>query len=268
MITASDIVLLSTAWRRPAYLEASLASWTRVRGAGELAHFVVALGPSGVRDDQVAVISRAADLMGLGGRMSILPDSPAAAAQPGMHRAIGEAARIILAELDPQAVIFTEEDIEVSDDVLEYFCWALTLCEDNPQVLTVCAHDEGGQGWHVPGIGARPGRDQAPQHTARLADDFNPWCWATWPDRLGWLLDRWDWDATLGGPMPSQHGYDWQIRWLTRGWGKTTVRPDASRSQNLGRDGGVYARPELYGQTLAASYRPHRDPIDYKLVSG
>ena len=42
--------------------------------------------------------------------------------------------------------------------------------------------------------------------------------------------------------------------------------PAASRSQNIGRDGGYYARPELFDQTQSASFRKHRDPLEYKLI--
>jgi GNT-I family protein len=262
---ASDVVLLTTACSRPRYLEESLASWGRVRGVGRLAWFAVALGDSDVKDDQAEVIAQGARVMGLDSRMTVLPDSPAAAAQHGMHRAVGEALAWLHTAMPYAAVILTEEDIEVSSDALEYFLWALSRWEHDQSVLTVCAHDEGGQGWHVPGIGARgAGR---PQDAVRLVDDFNPWCWATWRSRVPFLLERWDWDATLGGPMPTQHGYDWQIRFLVHAFGLRSVAPDASRSQNIGRDGGVYAKPELFDQTLAASYRRHRDPTEYKVVA-
>jgi hypothetical protein len=264
MIDAGDVVLFTTACSRPRYLEQALASWGRVRGVGRLAHLVVALGQSPVRDEMAEAVMHGARLMGLD--YTVLPDSPAAAGQHGMHRAIGEALLWIRGNLRPRAVILTEEDIEVSADVLEYFLWALSRWETDRHVLTVCAHDEGGQGWHIPGVGTRPGRAQVPQDAVRVADDFNPWCWATWESRLGFLLEHWDWDATKGGPGPTQKGYDWQIRFLTRGWDLKTVMPVASRSQNLGRDGGVYAKAELYEQTLSASYRPGRPPIEYKVV--
>jgi hypothetical protein len=265
VISGSDVVLFTTAWRRPDYLAQALDTWTGARGVSGLSRLVVALGRSdpATEDKQRAIITAAASAMGL--PCVILPDSDRAAAQHGMHRAIGEALTWIQGELAPAAVICTEEDIAVSDDVLEYMLWELNRWEHDPQVLTVCAHDEGGQGWHVPGIGARGGNN--PQDAVRLSDDFNPWCWATWGSRLPWLLERWDWDATLGGPMPTQHGYDWQIRFLVHATGMRSVVPAASRSQNLGRDGGVYAKPELYEQTLAASYRPHRPPTEYKVVT-
>lgn len=256
-----DVVLLTSAWRRPAYFEQTLQSWARVRGIGQIGQWVVALGPSDVETQQRELIARYGDLMGAD--VTILPDSAAAQASPGMHRALGEALTWIQAELAPAAVIFSEEDGEVSDDVLEYILWALGRFADDKRVLTICAHDVGGQGWDVPGIGA--GRYVADHAAVRLLDYFNPWCWAAWADRVPFLLEHWDWDATLG-PHPMRMGYDWRIRYLVHNQGLRSAVPDASRSQNLGRDGGVYAHPELYDGTLTASYRRHRDPVAYRLA--
>jgi hypothetical protein len=258
LIAPSEVVLLTTCRDRPAYFTQALGSWTRVRGAGQLAALVVALGHSDVEAEMAALAAAAAQTMGL--PLEVLPDSPAAQRSPGMHRALGEAILWIRANLRPKAVILTEEDLEVSDDTAECLLWALNRFEDDPDVLTACAHEASGQGWHQPGAGPR-GRDN-PQDVMVLAEDFNPWVWATWETRLDFLLDQWDWDATTG-PHPARRGYDWQIRRLVRGL--TSVMPLASRSQNLGRDGGVYAHPDRYEDTLAASYRPHRDPVGYRL---
>ena len=170
MIGLPDVVLVCTAWRRPDYLERTLASWTRARGVGRLAHLVVALGQSGVEDRQRETISLGSAAMGLSGRVTIRPDSPAAIASPGMHRALGEALTWVRDELKPRAVICAEEDIVVSSDVLEYMTWALNRFEDHPLVATVCAHDRSGSGWDIPGIGDL-GID-APQDQVTLTDYF------------------------------------------------------------------------------------------------
>ena len=63
-----------------------------------------------------------------------------------------------------------------------------------------------------------------------------------------------------------RNGYDWQILRQIRNRGLLSVVPSASRSQNIGRDGGYYARPELFDQTQSASFRKHRDPTAYRLI--
>ena len=265
MIGLPDVVLVCSAWRRPDYLERTLASWARVRGVGRLGGLVVALGPSEHQDAQAEVIKHAVHAMGLeDGRACVHPDSQAAVASPGMHRALGEALTWVRDELTPRAVICAEEDIVVSSDVLEYMIWALNRFEDQPLVATVCAHDRGGQGWDIPGIGDL-GLD-ASQDEVALADYFNPWVWSTWTGpKLDLLLGTWDWDAT-SGPSPNQRGYDWEILRQIHQRGLLSVVPRASRSQNIGRDGGYYARPELFDQTQSLSFRKHRDPVTYHLI--
>jgi hypothetical protein len=264
MIALADVALVCTAWRRPDYLERTLASWTRVRGVGKLGGLVFALGPSEAEEKQRDIIDLASRALGLDHKTVIRPDSPAAAASPGMHRALGEALTWVRDNLNPAAVICAEEDIVVSDDVLEYMTWALSRFEEDPLVAAVCAHDVGGQGWDIPGIGQQG--IFAAQADAALCDYFNPWVWATWTGRkLGWLLEAWDWDAT-SGPVAWQRGYDWQIRRRIHDAGLLSVVPSASRSQNIGRDGGYYARPDLFDQTQAASFRKHRDPVTYQLI--
>lgn len=262
MIDLPDAVLVMTAWRRPDYLEKALASWTRARGASRLGGLVVALGPSEHEERQRDTIELAARTLGVD--VTIRPDSPAAQASPGMHRALGETLTWVRDELGPAAVICAEEDLVVSDDVLEYMQWALNRFVSDPAVVTVLAHDVGGQGWDIPGIGQQG--FGAAQDRAALQCYFNPWVWATWcGPRLDFLLARWDWDATKG-PVGWQHGYDWQIRRVLLEQGLLSVVPAASRSQNIGRDGGVYARPELFDQTQSASFRKHRDPTAYQLT--
>lgn len=264
MIGLPDVVLICSAHRRPDYLERTLASWTRVRGVGRLARLVVPLGPSEVEDRQREIIGLAEAAMGLSGRVILRPDSPAAVASPGMHRALGEAVTWVRDELRPHAIICAEEDIIVSSDVLEYMVWALNRFSADPLVATVCAHDIGGQGWDIPGIGELG--FYAGQDEVTLAPYFNPWVWATWCDsRLDMVLGTWDWDATHGD-HPNRNGYDWGILREIHARGLVSAVPAASRSQNIGRDGGYYARPELFDQTQSASFRKHRDPLEYKLI--
>ena len=261
MIDLPDVMLVMTAWRRPDYLERALASWVKVRGASRLGGLVVALGPSEHEErqrDTIELAGRALDR-----QIIIRPDSAKAQASPGMHRALGETLTWVRDELKPAAVICAEEDLIVSDDVLEYMDWALNRFVGDPTVATVLAHDAGGQGWDIPGIGL--GGFDAPQDEVSLRSYFNPWVWATWAGpRLDHLLDRWDWDATTG-QVAWQRGYDWQILRVIRE-GLLSVVPAASRSQNIGQNGGVYARPDLFDQTQSASFRKHRDPLTYQLT--
>ena len=255
----SDMAVVSTACRRPYYLERSLASWAQADGISSLAGFAVALGRSDREEKEREVIGAA----GLDAR--VWPDSDEAAAATGMHRAIAEAARRAFTELPVAFVILTEEDVVVSDDVLRYFAWAATEFEDDPSVLGVCAHSRGGQGWDL----HQPAQDQdADQQAVRLLPYFNAWCWGTWLDRWDQILEPgWDWDCDSGGPMNS--GWDWCIATKILRWHEMVCAvPDASRSQNIGALEGWASTTESFAFSQAASFRDHRDSAPYRLEAG
>lgn len=259
-----QMAVMCTAWRRPAYLQETLTSWSRARGIRDIRQFTVALGWADHQTfgRQVEVIESLKRPMGH--KVRIKPDSSAARAARGMGRAVGEAVSALFADPGCSFVIAGEEDVIVSDDVLEYFAWAASEFAGDPRVLLVNGHDEGGQGWDRPGIGALNG--SADQYASRLNRAFNPWCWGTWADRWNRILKpQWDWECDSGGQLDS--GHDWQIatRIIPRG-GFLCVTPDASRSQNIGRDGGWAADPAKFEGTLSAAFREHREPGDYLLL--
>jgi Glycosyltransferase like family 2 len=253
----NDTALVVTAWRRPDYLRRTLASWAAVPGTGELRMVAVALGPSHLLADQMAVIEEAEEQMGR--RIVVLQDSPAAVASPGMHRALGEAIDRLFADFRPEFVICGEEDVIVSDDVLAYTAWGQGHYGD--EVLCICAHNRGGAGWDgLTGIRADADADQA---AVRRLAYFSPWVWCIRRDR--WtehVRENWDWDCTSSAPA----GYDWQMqRIVTQGeW--VNLVPDAARSQTIGELAGVYSTPGIFPMQQAQSFREHRGPVSYHLA--
>ena len=264
-VNLSSTAIVCTALRRPQYLEPVLASWQQARGIGDVHSFTLALGHD--RETvaaQSVIYGSFLKAAGIGpGRGRVKMDSPQAAASRGMGRAIGEAAVHVLADPAVEFVVFGEEDIIVSSDVLEYFAWARETFAADERVLCVLAHSAGGAGWDEPGIGLRDG--DADQEAVRLLPYYNGWIWGTWRDRWEKTLGpTWDWDVTSGGAMDS--GYDHQIhrRVIPRG-GYVCVVPDASRSQNIGRVGGWAAQEADFPGTQAASFRPERGAVTYRL---
>jgi hypothetical protein len=255
--------VIVTACRRPDYLRRTLASWHATRGLDRIRSFTIALG---VHPDawhaQIQVIDAFRQASGLGSRLRVKVDSDAARRSNGMHRAIGEAANHVLADPAVQFLVFGEEDIVVSDDTLEYMTWAGRQFAADRSVLTACAHNVGGQGWDR----REPADDAgADQESVRLLPYFNAWCWGTWRDRWEQVLEsRWDWDCNSGGAMDS--GYDWNVatRIIPQG-GYVCAVPDASRSQNIGQHGGWASNAETWAFSQAQSFRPHRDPVTYRL---
>lgn len=217
--------------------------------------FAVALGHSDREAEQFEVIE------GSGLDARIWPDP--IPANGSMHRAIGVAANTAFAEPVVDFTVFGEEDVLVSDDVLEYFNWARDVFRDRDDVLAVCAHSVGGQGWdkHAPADDAN-----VSQQAVLVLPYYNAWCWGTWRDRWQKILEpEWDWSGTSGGFDDS--GYDWNIqsRILPR-HRMNCVVPAASRSQNIGRHEGVYSTEASFSFAEAASFREHRPKLPYVLV--
>jgi len=257
--------VIVTALKRPYYLRQTLESWRGARGLGGVHSFTIALGYDEAQfAEQVEVISDFRASSGLGARVRIKPDSAAAAASRGMGRAIAEAADHVLADPAAEFVIFGEEDVVVSSDVLEYFCWAAGLFAQDEQVLAVCAHSRGGQGWDP----HEPAQDtDADQSAVRLLPYFNAWCWGTWRSR--WeraIRPVWDWECD-SGTRGFDSGYDWQLSRVTQA-GYVTVVPDASRSQTIGLLDGWASTEASFAFSQAGSFMAHREPVRYAVSRG
>ena len=260
----SSTAIVCTALRRPDYLRETLASWQATRGIQDAHSFTLALGYD---ENQFMPVLSAYDRFrqsaGLGKRARVKMDSAAARASRGMHRAIAEAGNHVFADPAVEFAIFGEEDVIVSTDVLEYFAWAREKFAGDEQVLCVLAHSVGGSGWDV----HEPAQDaDADQEAVRLLPYMNAWGWGTWRDRWANILVRsWDWNCDSGGPLDS--GWDWNlaVRVIPQG-GFASVVPDASRSQNIGREGGWASNPESFAFSQAQSFRSDRDPVRYKLT--
>jgi FkbM family methyltransferase len=250
------MALMTTACSRPHYLQASLTSWAKADHAEALSGFAVALGRSGKEAEQIDLIRRMAP------GAHIWLDSPQAAVANGMHRAIAEAATRAFNEFAADFLIFTEEDLAVSSDIVTYMAWGAEKFAGDKRVLAVCAHSRGGQGWDA----HEPAQDAgADQELVRLVPYFNCWTWGTWRDRwFNTLLPRWDFDCTSGGPADS--GYDWNIatRILPQGNFLCAV-PGASRSQNIGEHGGWASTPQSFAFSQAQSFRERRPSPAYRL---
>lgn len=259
----SDIAVVVTAKSRPKYLEQTLRSWELVRGAEGVHTFLLALGRSPHQNVQI-ILAADSTL-----RVRVRLDSQRADASPGMHRAIGEAIDSVLEAPGVNFVVLGEEDVVVSDDVLEYFSWARGVMEREPQILVACAHNRGGCGWDAKTIAQVSGgvewalRDNdgdADQQAVRALPYYNPWGWGI--TRQAWthvIRPQWDWECNSGGPNDS--GYDWNMatRILpSEGW--LALVPDAARSQNIGADDGVYSSPQIHPFQVSRSFLEHREP--------
>lgn len=250
-----DVAIMTTAYGRPRYLRQSLRSWQKARGINATHSFVVALGKSPVHAAQRTIIE------GYRPMVSEIYYDRDPRREGKMHAAILDAANHIFLDPEVRFLIFGEEDVVVSNDVLEYFSWAKDRFATDPRVLLVNAHCVGGQGWDK----HEPAPDTTRQREVSLRSYFNAWCWGTWRHKWPILRDNWDDGKNI---TASAQGYDWRIQVSTMPKGSyLAVTPEASRSQCIGREGGVYSTEATWQFAVAGSFREHRTPgLPYRLV--
>ena len=249
------VAVMTGARFRPAYLKRALAGWAGARRFGEIRGFYIALGASGVLDEALEVIAGFRESVPVPVHVHV-DDPPAGPwaplAQMGMR-----------AFDDPgvAALVVNDEDILPADDILEYYAWALDRFGADPRVLLVNAHSRCGQGWDGPQV--RDSADADPG-VVRLAPYFNAWSWATWRDRWeSTILPQWDWDGS-SARVGTDGGYDWNMALRTiAGW--LAVIPDASRSEHIGDEGGLFSNDWSLAFSKAASFAAHRDPAAFRV---
>lgn len=128
-------------------------------------------------------------------------------------------------------VVRAEDDLLVSDDVLEYFDWASLTFFDNPLVYTIHASPTAGTG------------DASLVHSVQA---FNPLIWGTWKEKWNHILGpTWDHDYSTFNESPgNQSGWDWNIN--TRIYPRLNlfgIFPERSRVKNIGIHG-THSTPE------------------------
>jgi hypothetical protein len=127
-------------------------------------------------------------------------------------------------------VLRAEDDLVVSDGILEYFDYVARSYKDAVDVKTVHGFSETATGLEQVII-ARHG--------------FNPWVFGTWKRAWPELKENWDLDySTYNGTPGNQSGFDWNFN--TRVYPRNNwlgIHPSVSRVQNIGAHG-VHGTPE------------------------
>jgi len=236
--TAGPVIAL-TVHNRPAYLKQVLESWAMVRGIGR-AEMIFRCEPGCEETvalcDQVTFARKATTIVNRE-KFGVLANPWHA-----MESAFATGA--------PFAIL-GEEDIRVSDDVLEMFASAQHGYGSDLDVVAVCA---GGYGEEYPD-GGEPDALIRDQH-------FSPIVWGTWKDRWdSFFRDTWDFTY-------ASRGWDWNVNRLIKEQGRHVVIAPCSRSLHIGEHGGTHCAPGFYPQTVAASFREHYDPGPFREAPG
>lgn len=227
-----------TVFDRPEYLIETLASWQKVRGFKDWPLFV-RIEPSNRQDEILGIL---AELEHPDLHVNINPTiygvlhHPWVAFEELFHRY--------------DFVVRLEDDLIVSEDILEYFEWASTVYESHPRVAAVIGYT----------------KEEGPDDGVILRPDFSPWVWGTWRDRWNKLIGpTWDHDySTYNGHPGNQSGWDWNLNTrIFPDYGLVAAFPTSSRVQNIGVFG-VHGTLENFD--TSPSFRPHREPVEYKEV--
>lgn len=151
-------------------------------------------------------------------------------------------------------VILAEDDIEVSDDILQYFNQISENHKDDSEVLAVCASSR--ELWNK--------NDNPSNYSKHQA--FSPLVWGTWKDRwYTYLRDTWDKDYSTG-ENGIGGGWDWNIALRVMPQNNLKcIYPEKSRSKHIGIKG-VHMVREDYDQSVAVNFTKHNDYIEFKEV--
>jgi hypothetical protein len=237
--------VLLTAFDRPRYLEPVLASWAEVRGLHDW-HVRVAVEPSAARDEVVDQVDAFVRRTGHADTEVVLnPTRLGVLENPYVHLDA-------LFRAGHGFVVRAEDDLLVSDDVLELFGHVERAYVGDPAVATAHAFSPGARG---------PGPDEL----VRSAE-FCPWVWGTWRDRwLDLVGPTWDRDYSTYNVSPGfETGWDWNLNTrVLPAHGLHAVAPAVSRVRNIG-EVGEHGTPE--DLVPAPTFVPHQPPQRFREV--
>jgi hypothetical protein len=238
-VIVSGSLVFTVSGERPGYLAEVLASWRRVRGVeGWPATFLVEPGTR-VADCRAVIAEAFPDAT-----VIVNPERRGVRANPyhALATVFGGGAAF---------VVMAEEDIVVSDDVLEYLGHGAATYRDDPSVLALCAFSP----LPAPQLGDAIG-----------SGGFCAWVWGTWEDRWRETLEP-NWFDAARDPTPGAgQGFDFGIDRMREATGRRILVPLASRSDNIGQYGGVHALPEEFEESRAATFAAHREPQRFREV--
>jgi glycosyltransferase involved in cell wall biosynthesis len=218
--------IVLTAYNRPEYLEQVLESWLKVRELNEW-EFYISLDDSPVPETLNAMLAEIE---------WFAQEAPVSVYRFRNSPPLGVLKHpyVIMDYLFSEGfdfVLRAEDDLVVSDGILEYFSGMASMFEPQKDVLTVHGYSS---------------KDSDNEYASRLRVGFNPWIFGTWRDRWPILKSNWDLDySTNDGVHMSRAGFDhnFNLRVYPDN-GYFGVFPEVSRVLNIGAYG-VHGTPDL-----------------------
>lgn len=224
--------LVFTAYNRPDYLHQVVSSWNNVRNLG-LWNATFYIEPS----DMNSVIGDIAMNLQTTVTANFNAEKNGVLVNPWV--ALNTAF-----ENGADFVVLAEDDVVVSQDILEYFEWTSEEYSTAKRVLAVNAYSRIGAG--------QP--NQLIQESR-----FSPLVWGIWKDR--WeehLRDTWDKDYSSGNADGSEAGWDWNINRILLEKELTILKPLQSRADHIGEFQGTHMTPDLFEDSRGLGFEQIR----------
>jgi hypothetical protein len=228
-----------TASERPAYLRQTLQSWAQARGI-EDAELRFHVEPGN------ADVLRICNEVSFGGN-TVVYENPE---RCGVLRNPWHALTAAFLQPEAEFAILAEDDIVVSQDVLDYFAWCSQEFRARTEVIAVSARQHTSKPGGLNGV-----------HLGDMGQPPMMWVWGTWRDRWNDLLSAsWDLDYSHGG-------WDWHLHnyWVAERE-KLVAQPAVSRCQHIGRYGGTHCTPDQFDALSSLSFIAEVPPQSYRLI--
>lgn len=237
----ANVIAFTVSGLRQKYLREALDSWGQARGIGDW-HLLFALEPCRA-NFPVAEFTQWAK------RTFASAEVVVADQRLGCLKNTRRAMRLAFAA-GAEFAILAEEDLLVSQDVLEYFSWARDTYAADEKVAVICGHS-----LRTAGGG--------PDVVVRSCW-FNPLVWGTWKDRWeDFINPRW---GPFEGNMES---WDNNLRMQVNSAGRESIFPAYSRSLHIGQTSTLTGTPlseYFYKGALSSSFSQDRPPQAYREV--
>lgn len=224
--------IVMTVADRPWYLEQTLHSWQQVRGVEDwFFHFFVEPG------NRLASVKQRLKEFPLPHRTTVNRQRLGVLENP--YRAMSTAF-----EDGAEFTVLAEEDVVVSDDILDFFSFCSDRFVADTQVLGVCANHR-----YPTAVEPLKGVFRLPL--------FNPLVWGTWKDRWDSLIGpTWDHDYSSGKVDGSASGWDWHLNLrVLPDNNMHLILPTNARSDHIGEILGAHMHPIQFSASLAPTFR-------------
>lgn len=229
-------ILFITAYDRPGYFRETMETWRKVRGFYDW-DVVVRLEPSAFRKEHLETIAELDHP-----KLRVIENERVLGVLEHPYVGFNE-----LFHLGFDFVVRAEDDLIVSDDILEYFEWASEHYQNDQEVAAVIGYSG----------------DYGPEREVQRLSKFSPWVWGTWYDRWEmYIRPTWDHDYSTNNGSPFiESGWDWNLNSrVLPSLGKKCVFPLKSRVDNIGV-WGVHGTPSNIQRATAFDY--HNDSVSY-----